>query len=423
MCRLVLCGVAGDVHSSERTRGLMRRTTWLILFALSICGTTFAQSRTSIKIGASSTTPFGPEFLVDGTAYISPQIFEWVTGTAHIVQFPLSLDVNQNPTDYQSQDFDNVRFTFTTWNANTNALPPSSGANIEVVADPSLTTLTANVSVNYRVTVKFATSLGTGSSSCAQIVNGQLPPTGGQQPPNAPVPSGTPTGVVYINGVCFADSDTLFVPAGTMALAAVPYPGWAFYGYLINNALTSIASVPISGPVTFIPEFSLAKRVDFLSNPLGLKVLVDNTPINTPPAGTAASAGGTCAPDFTRLPVAAPQGFQPLCYGQFDFLPGSKHTIGAPAIQSDPAGNLWVFTGFSNGLGQNAIYIPDFNTEVPDIITANFVQGVTSSVLSNPLGMKIMIDGRDNWLDYNFAWGAGTTHTVAAETPQFDKNG
>ncbi len=73
------------------------------------------------------------------------------------------------------------------------------------------------------------------------------------------------------------------------------------------------------------------------------------SPLNTPPAGTAASTGGTCAPDFTRLPVGAPPGFQPLCYGQFDLLPGSKHTIGVPVPQQDVAGNYWIFSGWSNG--------------------------------------------------------------------------
>ncbi len=171
------------------------------------------------------------------------------------------------------------------------------------------------------------------------------------------------------------------------------------------------------------PQFSIAKRVDFITNPPGLQVLVDGTPINTPPAGTAAAAGGTCAPDFTRLPVGAPAGYVPLCWGQFDFLPGSKHTIGAPPSQIDTVGTFWNFSGFSNGLGQNASYIPDSNTSQPDIITANFVPGVHVSILSNPGGLKLMIDGRDNWQAYNFAWGVGEVHTIGAESPQTDAHG
>ncbi len=398
----------------------MRRTIWLILFALLISTGAIAQTRDAIKIGASVTTPYGPLFIVDGTSYNSPQLFEWVQGSSHVVQFPLSLDQNLNPTTYQSQFSDNVRFSFTGWTANTQLFPNQTGTTAVVVADPSLTTLTANVTVQYKVSINFPTTLGTGSSSCSQTINGQVPPPGGQQPPNAPVPTGMPTGVVYVNGTCFADSDSLFVTAGAMTLAAIPYPGWAFYGYLINNSLTSLASVPITGPEQIIPQFSLAKRVDFLTNPPGLRVLVDGSPINTPPAGTAAAAGGTCAPDFTRLPVGAPVGFQPLCFGQFDFLPGSKHTIGAPVPQSDATGQIWIFTGWSNGLGQNATYTPDSNTATPAVLTANFALGVTTSIVTNPAKMKIMIDGRDNWLDYNFAWGAGSTHTISAETPQMD---
>jgi uncharacterized protein (TIGR03437 family) len=138
--------------------------------------------------------------------------------------------------------------------------------------------------------------------------------------------------------------------------------------------------------------------------------------------GTAASAGGACGADYTRLPVAAPAGFTPLCYGQFDFLPGSLHTIGAPSPQLDTAGNYWVFSGWSNGLGQNAPYTAGTNTGTTDVLTAVFAPGVRVSILSNPGGMKLLIDGRDNWLDYNFVWGQGETHQLSAETPEMHVN-
>ena len=72
----------------------MRSITWLILFALIICGSVVAQPLTSITIGSNvpPPTPNGPVFVVDGTAFISTQTFEWVQGSSHVVQFPLSLD-------------------------------------------------------------------------------------------------------------------------------------------------------------------------------------------------------------------------------------------------------------------------------------------------------------------------------------------
>jgi uncharacterized protein (TIGR03437 family) len=387
----------------------MRRFTWLILFALFICGSIVAQPRNAITIGASVTTPYGPVFIVDGTSYITPQVFEWVQGTPHVVQFPLSLDPNFNVTTYQSVANDNVRFSFTGWTANTNIFPSNSGPVVVVTADPSLTTLTAGVTVTYLLNINFPT--GTGSSGCSP------------GPPGTPAPTGQPSGVIYVNQQCFGDSALVYEPAGPLTLAAVPYPGWVFYGWLVNNQLnTSLTSLNLTGPMMIVPQFSIAKRVDFLTNPLGLHVIIDGSPINTPPSGTAASAGGTCAPDYTRLPVGAPAGFQPLCYGQFDFLPGSQHTIGAQTPQLDAAGTYWVFSGWSDGLGQNGLYKADSNTGAPDVVVANFSPGVRVSILSNPGAMKLMIDGRDNWIDYNFVWGQGETHQVGAETPQVQRN-
>jgi uncharacterized protein (TIGR03437 family) len=373
----------------------MRRITWLILSVLAICGSIVAQPRTSIRIGTSvpPPTPNGPVFIVDGTSYISPQVFEWIQGTSHVVEFPLSLDQNLNVTSYQSQLQDNIRFSFGGWVANTTVFHAGSGTVVVVTADPSLTTLTATVTVNYRLQIVFPTSPGTGSSACN-------PGPGGSPQQGF---GSLPGGVMYFDQTCMADSNDSFVTAGIHTLSAVAYPGWVFYGFLIGNEPpNSLRTISITGP---------------------LNVLVDGSTIKTPPEFTAASAGGTCAPDFTRLPVAAPVGFQPLCFGQFDFMPGSKHTMGVPVPQSDTLGNYWIFTGWSNGQGQNATFIADSDTSQPAIFTANFVPGVRSGILSNPGAMKIMIDGRDNWLDYNFVWGAGEVHHLTAESPQKDSKG
>jgi uncharacterized protein (TIGR03437 family) len=277
-----------------------------------------------------------------------------------------------------------------------------------VTADPALTSLIGTVTVNYLVNIVFPTGVGVGSAC----------------DPLNPPQNGMPEGVVYLNGTCIGNSTAIYEQAGTYTLSAVPYPGWVFYAFLIGNSPpNSLTTINVTGPLQIIPQFSIAKRVDFLTNPLGLLVLVDGSPINTPPAGTAASDGTSCAPDFTRLPVNAPPGFTPLCYGQFDFLPGSKHQIGAPIPQLDSIGNYWIFNGFSDGIGQNGTYTADYNTSTPDVVTANFLPGAHVSILSNPGALKLMIDGRDNWQDYNFIWGQGQTHQISAETPQTDSHG
>jgi hypothetical protein len=390
----------------------MKRISWLILLALSTVAGLRAQTRTSTTIGATVGTNFGPAFIVDGTTYISTQTFEWIVGSTHTVDFPLSLDQSLNQTTYQSAQNDTVRFNFGGWSANTNSFPNQGGNIIQVVAEPQLTTITASVGITYLVNIVFPPGTGAGASNCNSA------PVGSPQ-------TGTPLGVIYVNQQCFADSAQIYLPAGSVTLAALMYPGYAFYGFVINGSSypPSLQSVNVAAPMSIGPQFSVAKRVDFLTNPVGLQVIIDGAIINTPPLGTAASAGGTCAPDYTRIPVGAPAGYQPLCWGQFDFLPGSQHTIGAAVPQSDAAGVLWNFSGWSNGLGQNATFIPDSNTSQPAIITANFVPGVHASIVSNPGGLKLMVDGRDNWLAYNFVWGEGEVHTIGAETPQTDAHG
>jgi uncharacterized protein (TIGR03437 family) len=44
-------------------------------------------------------------------------------------------------------------------------------------------------------------------------------------------------------------------------------------------------------------------------------------------------------------------------------------------------------------------------------------------VYSVPQGLKLMIDGRDNWPGYTFIWGQGEVHQVNAESPQTDAKG
>jgi uncharacterized protein (TIGR03437 family) len=51
------------------------------------------------------------------------------------------------------------------------------------------------------------------------------------------------------------------------------------------------------------------------------------------------------------------------------------------------------------------------------------VPGARVSITSNPGGLKLSIDGRDNWPGYNFVWGQGETHTLSAAATQIDAKG
>ena len=85
----------------------------------------------------------------------------------------------------------------------------------------------------------------------------------------------------------------------------------------------------------FVP----AKRVSFLTSPLGLQVLVDHTPV---PTRTVADVPN--CPNNETLPVIVQLGFPSLCFGDFDFVPGSTHFISGVTPQMDNTGNWWVFS-------------------------------------------------------------------------------
>jgi uncharacterized protein (TIGR03437 family) len=388
----------------------MKRNNWLILIILLAIGGVSAQSLSTITIGANPSSNSGPIFIVDGTSYITTQVFTWPTGSKHIVQFPVAIDSSGNALPYQSGAGDNVRFQFNGWTENTTLLSQGSSTVQTITADPSLTSFFVNVTVTYLVYINFGNIAANTACSGA---------------PSSPAPgSGFLDGIVYLDGVCYGNTTGVYVTSGSHTLNAFPYPGWVFYGYMINGQTAAyLTSINVTTPITVIPEFSVAKRVDFLTSPLGLQVLVDGATINTPAPPLGGVNGVTCAPDYSRLPPGAPSGFTPLCYGQFDFLPGSVHRIGATTPQQDISSNFWVFSGFSNGLGQNSSYTVDTNVGTPTVITANFIPGVHVSIGTNPGGLKVLIDGRDNWPAYNFVWGQGETHTVNAESPQTDAHG
>jgi uncharacterized protein (TIGR03437 family) len=354
------------------------------------------------------TTPIGATFQVDGVAYVSTQTFLWPQGSKHIIQFPFTLDLLGNSTGFQASSDGLTRFTFSGWTANTGVVGGGNAA-ITVTADPSLTSVIGTVSEQFSVVVNFPASSGS-NAAC-----------GSPGTPSTAL-SGV-TGVVFFNGACITTTTSTFVAAGPVTLNAIPYPGWVFYGYQVNNTafISPTSTYNITGPTSFTPEFSIAKRVHFMTNPPGLTVLVDRTVSNTPL--TPSPNGALCPNQQIQISGIAPVGFMQLCQGDFDFLPGSTHAIGANTPQQDQVGNYWVFEGYTNGIGQNGKYIVDNATNMATTLTATFVAGVKVTLITTQPGLQLNVDGRSNWQGYNFVWGQGETHTISAPASQVDSQG
>jgi len=375
-------------------------------------------------------TEVGPVFYVDGQQYSNSQVFLWPVGSKHIVQFPFSVNALGETLAYQGGTGNTAEWSFSGWFDNQGFLSPTTSAVQTITVYSGLTSLTGSVSELMELTMTFPPGSGSGATN-----------TNCSGAPGSPVSSGSTQpsgwGLIYVNGTCYSDTVTIvpYLPAGLITLNAFPFPGYGFVGfeyggnppdpYLFQYNLT----VPGSSIAAI---FSPAKRVSFRTNPLGLQVIVDHTTITTPPALPTSTSDPTdvssgCTPNYTAIPPNTTIGVTPLCVGDFDFLPGTSHTVAAPTSQQNSNGAWWVLSSFTDTAGQtvtqNSTYVTNFVTNVPDLVTAQFIPGMQSAILTNPSGLKISIDGTAVWPNYNFVWGQGTTHTLSAPLTQVDSSG
>lgn len=385
----------------------MNRLSLFLLLSLGVACLQGQPANSSITI---STKPAGARFQVDGTTYGAAVTFDWPTGSTHYVIFltdPPS--VNGSSTLVQTSTTGDIQYAFSGWQDNNGLVQPA-GVPVQVItANPAITTFTATVSISYRFTLSYYGNANQPQTSASCGAPGVLPV--GQHSP----------GVVYVGGQCSTSSFTTFLNAGTIeTLNAYPFPGYAFTGWTINgsNPTPFLTTVTVNNPMTVAPIFVPAKRVSFLTAPLGLQVLVDHTPV---PTRTVADVPN--CPYNETLPVAVQLGLPGLCFGDFDFAPGSTHFVSGVTPQRDNKGNWWIFNGWSNGQQQNSIYQVDNNVNAPLTLTADYIEGALVSLVTTPSGLQLNIDGRSNFTSYDFVWGVGTTHQVTAPATQTGSNG
>lgn len=391
----------------------MNRLSALIL--LGFCALALhAQSSSSITI---STNPTGAQFSVDGTLYSQAVTFIWPSGSAHYVAFITDTPPPNSPpgttTNVQTSLDGTTQWTFNGWQDNNGLIQPSTIPVQTIVANPAITTLTAQLTVAYRVQLSYyeSTTISNIYATCA---------TSGSA-----IPAGQTTiGIVYLGSTCFWESppaNYYFAAAGSsVVLNAYPYPGFAFTGWNINGGGPSsfLGTVTIKGPTTIVPLFVPAKRVSFLTSPLGLNVLVDHATVHTRTVADVPNC-----PNNETVPSPLQLGFPSMCFGDFDFAPGSSHFMSGVTPQQDASGNWWVFSSWSNGQGQNAILQVDNSPNNPLTLTANYVQGAQVALVTSPSGLKLTVDGDANYASYDFIWGVGTTHQVVAPASQKGSDG
>jgi uncharacterized protein (TIGR03437 family) len=339
------------------------------------------------------------QFKVDGQTHYGKATFTWPEGSTHILEFPMADD------GYQYMTGNGSRFAFHGWSEDEDLLPGADRPVQVVVANSEIKSYRINLEVEHRVKVIFwkpDASGGTQTTVCG--------------PPAAtPVPTLAP-GVVLIGDTCLSRDTDLWIRQDTYNLAAFPYPGFAFIGWGIGDAGPSafLRTLNIRSPMVLAAYFRPAKRVKFVTEPPGLKVLLDRTETPTPhvlPCG-----------ENQTLPVGAPPGIPALCIGEVDWAPETRHVIGAPTPQTDSRGKLWVFQSFSNGAANHSFYEVR-SVSTPETIVAKFVPGAQVSFVTAPTGLKLTVNGRDNWPSYNFVAAVGDKYSITAPEKQVGPDG
>ncbi|MBI4891021.1 MAG: hypothetical protein HY821_10395 [Acidobacteria bacterium] len=413
------------------------RIALLTFLAVFVCLAPLA-AQSSINVNVSSTLK-GATFWVDGKEFTSAASFLWPAGSRH------QLEIRSQ---FQPYGDGRSRLMFTGWTTSSGVSLPNPTAAVQLVTvDSATTSFQASFTVEHKVEVyvgfdPLRNLLDSTAIDLNPISEAELPAKASQY--------GFVTAAGF--GACgsrtgLPTSTWFWMPAGSgLPVAAYPYPGKVFLGWRNPpGPSSSLGQLTVNTPLQLHADFGDARRVYLDSLPAkDMKVLVDSAPVYT--------RGDKCWPDWSNYynPITpfppqqpdynptnstptnsplAPGSYCtqiPLCNGNLDLAPGSTHLFAAPSSQLDHNGKLWVFDHWDFGGGQTGgqntmVTIPTSWTT--QTYTAHFVQGIRSSFLTEPTGLKLKIDGRDNWASYNFEWGLGHKHQVSAPAEQVDAKG
>ena len=387
--------------------GVSKALNRLAMLGLLACGTVWAQDIVSVQVGLSMP---GPVFLIDGQPFSSTQTVQWLVGSTHQVYFVQSQEPDGSLGLHQYPSRSGTRYTFGGWSVVGETPGNAQGALLTITVESTLTQIQGQVTSEVAVYIYF----------------------NGYTDPNLPCSRDAVTndpreGVVMVGAGCFSAPATFWMIPGPVNLAAAPFPGFIFSNWLINGNIVNgqtLSDYQIVLPTNVEAIFVKAKRVRFRSNPLGLGLYVDHQLIKPGVLNNGSYSNDPYCPiNYSLLPISFPVGYAPLCVGDFDFLPGSQHVVGAPPTQTDALSQTWVFTGFSNGLGQNGIYTVDSDTNSMDTVYGNFVKGVPARVVTSPAGLTVNVDGQDDAKGAQLLWAEGQTHHLIAPATQTDATG
>lgn len=362
-----------------------------------LVATAWAQPSTTVT--RIDTQPAGGTFFLDGTSYTGSTSAIWPTYSKHTL-------VIVEPNQVLGLGMQGV-FTGWTWTGGGN----SSSNPLTITADPSITEYTANFAASYALTID--------CSSVAAIITAN----------GSPIPCGQ-------NYFAAGSSITLTAAAAS----GYVFAGWSVGPYQSISGTTDV--VTLNAPVQVTPMFQAARQVNLLTDPAGLSLLADGTVVITPYTAqwgygsvhnvgpvspqqdlsnnwwvfSSWSDGGAANHAYTVQSAAAPTpliaSFVPGVGAQFSTSPiglsltidgrsnwtsytfiwgvGQSHTFSAPAQQTDSQGNLWSFSGWSNGgVASQTVSVPATGLH----LVATYAPMAQVTINSSVPGLTVMVDG------------------------------
>ena len=374
-----------------------------LLFAMSLVWTGSAQAQTPAP-GGSNTVVTLPnklaKFMVDGLQYTGSASFLWPAGSKHTLQF-----ANVNKDGFQYNDQRSTRFLFGNWRTDQSGLLTAGGEVLTVTAGPTLSKITGDMVTEHLVQIRFyeaGPAFPTNTAMCSTTANSEY---------------FTP-GVIQFAAICYNQNVDLWIGEGQFHVQGVPYPGFVFLGWKTDGTLVDSAAsgdFNLRSPMTLVARFSSAKRLNFRTEPSGLRVRIDRAEVRT-------TEIEPCEPNNYLVP-GAPKTIRPPCIGEFDFAPGSRHLIGGVSPQLDKYGKAWVLDRFTTGQTADWVYTTPPEIFPEEFIVAKYTRGVTLSFPTVPAGLKVSVNGRDNWPENYFIAAVGTKHKLVAPAEQTDAKG
>jgi uncharacterized protein (TIGR03437 family) len=348
-----------------------------VIFALSMALAPVFLAQTQGSLTRITPVPDGAGYTVDGQYYQHVSSALWPAGTKHTLWVSDLVQTFQNRTQY----------AFSGWEWSGGSLPNPA----TVTADPAITEYRAVFSTNYALGVVFGYSCPDLSNcqSAGTVTGIVIPSCSNPDQSTCPPKPTTPS--------LGANSDAvMYVGAGSsVLLQAFPAPGYVFTGWLpgANQVIVGFQdTVTMNYPINVYPQFQVARQVSLITSPPNLSLLADRALVTTPVT--------------------------------MEWAVNSVHTVGANSPQKDQWGNYWSFQSWSDGSTDLNHAYTVVSSSMPTTLTATYIGAGLVTILTQPTGLKIKVDGQYNVLDpYYFAWGPGEKHHLEAPAQQTDAQG